>query len=225
MPDRCFDQWHDRGRRLRRRLRVVGADRRSAAGLAAAINFAGGRGSRADNDVCDEDALVRAFATLARRRGFRRCGSTRRTTSSSGPNWCADTHLPAPAGGPSSSTSRHSAMTAIRCFARISLWTPVVDSFLRDQSGNARYRRDAGAIADTAAAATARQGARGIADYLSASPHRRCRLAKAFAFRGGRRSTGEAVEAALAACAGTHPDCALYAVDDQLAETANTGSR
>ena len=35
-------------------------------GLAAAINFAGGRGSRADNDVCDEDALVRAFATLGR---------------------------------------------------------------------------------------------------------------------------------------------------------------
>ena len=35
-------------------------------GLAAAINFAGGRGSRSDNDVCDEDALVRAFATLGR---------------------------------------------------------------------------------------------------------------------------------------------------------------
>ena len=35
-------------------------------GLAAAINFAGGRGSRADNDVCDEDALVRAFATLGK---------------------------------------------------------------------------------------------------------------------------------------------------------------
>ncbi len=29
-------------------------------GLAAAINFAGGRGSRADDDVCDEDSLVRA---------------------------------------------------------------------------------------------------------------------------------------------------------------------
>ncbi len=35
-------------------------------GLAAAISFAGGRGSRADNDVCDEDSLVRAFATLGR---------------------------------------------------------------------------------------------------------------------------------------------------------------
>src|SRR5882757_3257871 len=36
------------------------------AGLAAAISFAGGRGSRADNDVCDEDALVREFGALGR---------------------------------------------------------------------------------------------------------------------------------------------------------------
>ena len=35
-------------------------------GLAGAISFAGGRGSRADDDVCDEDSLVRAFATLGR---------------------------------------------------------------------------------------------------------------------------------------------------------------
>lgn len=36
------------------------------AGLAAAISFAGSRGSRADNDVCDQDALVREFAALGR---------------------------------------------------------------------------------------------------------------------------------------------------------------
>ena len=35
-------------------------------GLAAAISFAGGRGSRGDNDVCDQGALVREFATLGR---------------------------------------------------------------------------------------------------------------------------------------------------------------
>jgi len=47
----------------------------------------------------------------------------------------------------------------------------------------------------------------------------------AFAFRSGRRSTREAAEAALAACAEYAADCALYAVDDHLAETANAGSR
>ncbi|NOJ41264.1 hypothetical protein [Bradyrhizobium australiense] len=46
----------------------------------------------------------------------------------------------------------------------------------------------------------------------------------AFTFRTGRRSAREA-EAALAACAEHVPDCALYAVDDHLAETANAGSR
>src|SRR5262245_18715522 len=43
---------------------ALGAD--PPQGLAAVINFAGGRGSRADNEVCDEDALVRAFTTLGR---------------------------------------------------------------------------------------------------------------------------------------------------------------
>ena len=35
-------------------------------GLVAAISFAGGRGSRADDEVCSEDALVKAFATFGK---------------------------------------------------------------------------------------------------------------------------------------------------------------
>ena len=71
------------------------------------------------------------------------------------------------------------------------------------------------------------KGRAGFADYLSASPHRAFAVSPkgAFAFRGGRRSAREAAEAALAACAEYASDCALYAVDDHLAETANAGSR
>jgi hypothetical protein len=71
------------------------------------------------------------------------------------------------------------------------------------------------------------KGRAGFADYLSASPHRAFAVSPkgAFAFRGGRRSTREATEAALAACAEYAPDCTLYAVDDHLVETASTGSR
>jgi hypothetical protein len=71
------------------------------------------------------------------------------------------------------------------------------------------------------------KGRAGFADYLSASPHRALAVSPkgAFAFRSGRRSTREAAEAALAACGEHAPDCALYAVDDHLAETASTGSR
>ncbi len=47
----------------------------------------------------------------------------------------------------------------------------------------------------------------------------------AFTFRSERRSTREAAEAALTACAEYAPDCTLHAVDDHLAETANAGSR
>ena len=87
-------------------------------GLAAAINFAGGRGSRADNDVCDEDALVRAFATLGRTSRIPTLWIYAQNDKFFGPNWCAECTwpLPAPAGGPNSSMSCHSAMTAIRCF-------------------------------------------------------------------------------------------------------------
>src|SRR5262249_20983482 len=35
-------------------------------GLAAVINFAGGRGSRGDNDVCDQDSLVAAYGAMGR---------------------------------------------------------------------------------------------------------------------------------------------------------------
>jgi hypothetical protein len=71
------------------------------------------------------------------------------------------------------------------------------------------------------------KGCAGFADYLAASPHRAFAVSPkgAFAFRRGRRSTHEAAEAALAACAEYAPDCALYAVDDHLADTANAGSR
>jgi hypothetical protein len=71
------------------------------------------------------------------------------------------------------------------------------------------------------------KGRAGFADYLSASPHRAFAVSPkgAFAFRGGRRSAREATEAALAACAEYASDCTLYAVDDDLAETADTGSR
>ena len=88
-------------------------------GLAAAINFAGGRGSRADNDVCDE-ALVRAFATLGKTSRIPTLWIYAQNDKFFGPELVRriPQPLPAPAGGPNSSTSRHSAMTAIRCFAR-----------------------------------------------------------------------------------------------------------
>jgi hypothetical protein len=107
------------------------------------------------------------------------------------------------------------------------LWTPLVDSFLRDQNLGTRDIAAMPVPAPISSPPQLRQGRPGFADYLFASPHKAIAVAPkgAFAFRGGRRSAREAEEAALAACAEYASDCTLYAVDDQLAETASTGSR
>jgi hypothetical protein len=56
------------------------------------------------------------------------------------------------------------------------------------------------------------------------SPYRAFAVSPGEIYRNGRRSAREATEAALAACP-QYLHCALHAVDDHLAETANAGSR
>ncbi len=200
-------------------------------GLAAAINFAGGRGSRADNDVCDEDALVRAFATLGKTSRIPTLWIYAQNDKFFGPELVRRMHTAfTGAGGRAQfidvapfGDDGHS------LFSRgISLWTPMVDSFLRDQNLGTRDIAAMPAPSPMPPPPQLRdKGRAGFADYLSASPHRAFAVSPkgAFAFRSGRRSTREATEAALAACAEYASDCALYAVDDHLAETANSGSR
>ena len=200
-------------------------------GLAAAINFAGGRGSRADNDVCDEDALVRAFATLGRTSRIPTLWIYAQNDKFFGLELVRRMHMAfIGAGGRAQfidvlpfGDDGHSLFSA----RDIAVDGDGRQLSARPESQNARYRCDAGAIADIAAAAIARQGARRICRLSSASPHRVFAVSPkgAFAFRGGRRSAREAAEAALAAYTKYAPDCSLYAVDDHLADTASAGSR
>jgi dienelactone hydrolase len=196
-------------------------------GLAAAINFAGGRGSRADNDVCDEDALVRAFATLGKTSRIPTLWIYAQNDKFFGPELVRRMHIAfTGAGGraqfidvPPFGDDGHS------LFSRgISLWTPMVDSFLRDQNLGTRDIAAMPARSPMPPPPQLRdKGRAGFADYLSASPHRAFAVSPkgAFAFRSGRRSTREAAEAALTACAEYAADCALYAVDDHLAIFSN----
>jgi dienelactone hydrolase len=200
-------------------------------GLAASINFAGGRGSRADNEVCDEDALVRAFATFGRTSRIPTLWIYARNDRFFGPELVRRMHAAfTDAGGqarfvdfPPYADDGHS------LFSRgIPLWTPAVDGFLRDHNLGARETAAMPSPSPIPPPSHLREkGRAGFADYLSASPHRAFAASPkgAFAYRGGRRSAREAAEAALAACAEYAPDCALYAVDDHLAVTANSGSR
>lgn len=47
-------------------LATVALSAQAPAGLVAAISFAGGRGSRDDDDVCNEDGLVQTFASFGK---------------------------------------------------------------------------------------------------------------------------------------------------------------
>jgi dienelactone hydrolase len=200
-------------------------------GLAAVINFAGGRGSRAENDVCDEDALVRAFATLGKTSRIPTLWIYAQNDKYFGPELARRMHAAfTSAGGraqfvdfPPHGDDGHA------LFSRaIPLWTPIVDSFLRDRNLGTR---DIAAMPPPLPLPPPPQlrdkGRAGFADYLAASPHRAFAASPrgAFAYRGGRRSAREATEAALAACAEYAPDCALFAVDDHLADTASAGPR
>lgn len=200
-------------------------------GLAAAINFAGGRGSRADNDVCDEDALVRAVATLGRTSRIPTLWIYAPNDKYFGPELARRMYAGfTEAGGraqfidvPPFGEDGHS------LYSRgISLWTPTVDSFLREHNLGTREIAAAPEPPSLAPPPQLREkGRAGFADYLAASPHRAFAVSPkgAFAYRSGRRSVREAEEAALAACSEYGPDCAVYAVDDQLVEPAGAGSR
>jgi len=200
-------------------------------GLVAAISFAGGRGSRADNDVCDEDALVRAFAMLGKTSRIPMLWIYAQNDRFFGPDLVRRMYTTfTGAGGraqyidvPAFGDDGHF------LFSRgIPLWTPMVDGFLRDQRLGTRDIAPAPAPPALPSPPQLREkGRAGFADFLSASPHKAFAVSPkgGFAYRGGRRSAREAEEAALAACAGFAPDCALYAVDDNLVEPGNAGSR
>ena len=200
-------------------------------GLVAAISFAGGRGSRADDDVCDEAALVRAFAALGRTSRIPMLWIYAENDKFFGPDLARRMHagftgaggraqlINAPAFGDDGHT----------LFSRgIPLWTPMVDRFLREQ--NLGTREVAAAPLPAALSPPPRLGEKGrsaFADYLAASPHKAFAVSPTggFAYRGGQRSAGAAQDAALAGCAKFADDCAVYAVDEELVGNERAGAR
>jgi dienelactone hydrolase len=192
-------------------------------GLVAAISFAGGRGSRDDDeDVCNEDGLVQAFASfgktsrvpmlwvyatndlyfgpdLARRlyAGFRAGGGNAKFVTA--PSYGDDGHyLYSVAGRP-------------QC-------TPYVDAFLRerglthDMLSPPDPLPPPGHFSDAAKAEFAR--------YLaSTTPHKAFAVSPngGYGWRSGRNTVDDAQRDSLAACMKWSPTCTLYAVDDLLA--------
>jgi len=200
-------------------------------GLAAAISFAGGRGSRADDDVCDEDSLVGAFAALGRTsripmlwiyagndKFFRPDLAHRMHAAFTGAGGRAQ-FIDAAAFG----EDGHSLFSA-----GIARWTPMVDAFLRAQNlGRRDLLPPPAPVALPPPPRLGENGRTGFANYLAAGPHKAFAVSPkgAWASRSGRRSEDEAREQALEGCRKFAPDCAIYAIDDALAATANAAPR
>jgi dienelactone hydrolase len=192
-------------------------------GLAAVINFAGGRGSSGDNNVCGEDALVEAFGTLGRTARvpmlwvyaendlYFRPQLARRFHDAFQASGGRAKFITAPAFG----RDGHSLFSV----SGTPVWTPMIDAFLRDEELGLRTPLPP-PTAD-AMAPPAQFGERGRAafkQYVLAGEHKAFALSKSgrFAWRAGARTEREARVAALDACQQAGDSCTIYAMDDEL---------
>lgn len=210
-------------------LATVALTAQAPSGLVAAISFAGGRGSRDDDDVCNEDGLVQAFATfgktsrvpmlwvyaannsffgpdLARRLydGFRGNGGHAKFIAA--PPYGDDGHyLYSVVGRPQ--------------------WTPYLDAFLRERG----LGHDILSLPDPLPPpGQLNEAARAeFSRYLASTmPHKAFAVSPngGYGWRSGRTTADDARRNSLSACMKWSPTCTLYAVDDQLAGAAQRTS-
>lgn len=209
-------------------LATIALTAQALPGLVAAINFAGGRGSRDDDDVCNPDGLVQAFTSfgktsrvptlwvyatndsyfgpdLARRLhdGFRSSGGN--ATFVAAPPYGDDGHyLYSVTGRPQ--------------------WTPYVDAFLRERgllSRDILSPPDPLPPPNQLNEAARTEFARYLASML---PHKAFAVSPngGYGWRSGRITAGDAQRDSLAACMKWSPTCTLYAIDDRLAAPSQT---
>jgi dienelactone hydrolase len=201
------------------------------AGLAAAISFAGGRGSRADNDVCQQDLLVSTFGTLGKSSRTPMLWIYAQNDLFFGPVLARRFHAAFIASG------GQAAFVAAPAFGKdghalfssgIPVWAPMVDGFLREHRLGARQPLD---LPKPVALAPPPQlkasGRQGFAAYLAADRHKAFAVSPkgAFAWRTRQRSADDARDATLRICAQYSSDCAIYAIDDELVGRGGPAAR
>jgi dienelactone hydrolase len=200
-------------------LATIGLAAQAPPGLAAAISFAGGRGSASANMVCCDSALVDTFRemgktsrvpmlwvyaandgffgpSLAHRFRDAFTGSGGKLSFVDAPAYGKEGHYLFSSGAPAD-------------------WTPYVDRFLREQHLGQP-------VAVTATLSPPPQlgdnGRHAFAEYLSRNPHRAFAVAPdgSFGWRSRMATAADAEREAMAACATRSKRCTLYAVDDRL---------
>jgi dienelactone hydrolase len=202
-------------------LATVALTAQAPAGLAAAISFAGGRGSLDDDEVCNPNGLVQAFATFGKTSRVPMLWVYSSNDSYFGPDLARRFHDGFRAGGgnakfvtaPPYGDDGH----YLYSVESRPQWTPYLDAFLRER-GLAREMLSPpdplpppSHFNDAAKAEFAR--------YLaSTSPHKAFAVSPngGYGWRSGRNTVEDAERDSLAACMKWSPTCTLYAVDDRL---------
>lgn len=206
-------------------LATVALTAQAPTGLIAAVSFAGGRGSRDDDDVCNEDGLVQAFATfgktsrvpmlwvyaandsffgpdLARRLydGFRKNGGNAKFIAA--PPYGDDGHY-------------------LYSVAARPQWTPYLDAFLRERGLNHDILSPPDPLPPPSQLNEAARAE--FARYLASTmPHKAFAVSPngGYGWRSGHTTAEDAQRESLNACMKWSATCTLYAVDDRLAGPA-----
>jgi dienelactone hydrolase len=206
-------------------------------GLAAVISFAGGRRHAKPSDdgvrePGDEAALVAAFATIGKTSRIPMLWIYAQNDKYFGPDMAHRLHAAFTLSGgraqlidaPAFGSDGHSLLIGT---GGRSIWTPMVDGFLRAQNLGARELLAAPTPPGLAPPPRlSEKGRASFEEYLAAGPHKAFAVSPGGAFGqfSGKRSAAEALGEALTGCAKHAPDCAAYAIDDQLVGKANGGS-
>jgi len=192
-------------------------------GLAAAIAFAPGRGSRNADEVCGERQLIAAFAAFGKTSRTPLLWVSAPNDHFFGPRLVSDmTAAFSKAGGqlsfvaaPPFGDDGHQLFSSA---SGMPIWTPIVDRFLADNKLTLRDRPIEITASDVAApAALGDSGRAAFKSYLESGPN------KAFAVSGahygwvsGRRSPDQAVKDALGVCQKNVPGkCTVANVNDK----------
>jgi len=205
-------------------------------GLAAAISFAGGlvRAQHAADDTRgagDEAALVEAFRTLGAASRTPMLWIYAANDSYFRPDLAHKLLAAITAGGgraklidaPAFGNDGHLLFSA-----GTAMWPQMVDDFLREQHLGTRDLLPPPTLpALPPPPRLTEKGRASFTDYLTAGPHKvfAASPSGAYGYWSGTRSLQKAKDEALKGCAQNAPDCALYAIDNELAGTEATNRR
>ncbi len=210
-------------------LATVALTAQAPSGLVAAISFAGGRGSRDHDEVCNPDGLVQAFASFGKTSRVPMLWVYASNDSYFGPDLARRLHDGFRAGGgaakfiaaPPYGDDGHYLYSVVGR----PQWTPYLDAFLRERGLGHDILSPPdplpppGQLDEAARAEFAR--------YLASTmPHKAFAVSPngGYGWRSGRATTDDAQRDSLGACMKWSPTCTLYAVDDRLAGAQRTST-